>query len=478
MRKTRFEPLLGMPRGSSAASREAVRLFGLLRGLLLLAALACALAAAPIARGAEAAGQPTDPADAATAQSCQELQAQKDQIKHVSKLRLVWDLLRVKFAPGSVAKPVATILATPADHLVALPGASAPPEGRNLIFSLEPPERVQKSAGLAAAQARYRALEAELRAMRPELEQFVAARTVDQCVARVKASGFDFDRFRKAALELGTLEWVQQIQDGAQASRILGGQLRHLRLHWELFRTTDLTVLYNALRSTQVRNVVIVSHAISEGKLVDSSFNEYPNGFFSDLSPTLQSLSVFSCHSDKVAAQYQLETQLSGAPTFHARRELILARGVNLLGIEDVVPMASAGHFLRTVDGWLSRDHKAGPEQAQPLKPYCSLDVTGLGVATGGLGFALNGQFVGSVGPDSPGSQQLYFPCALASRPLNVLVLKNINLSVDSDLSEPAEGVQAHANLQGARFDLPGPTVYHRPDGGYASSKWVFAPTH
>jgi hypothetical protein len=251
--------------------------------------------------------------------------------------------------------------------------------------------------------------------------------------------------------------------------------------------------LFNALRSPGVRNVILVAHAAPDGRLFDSSFNEYPIGFFNDLSPTLESISIYSCHGEKVIERYGISEKLRQLPTYHERRTVYWAQGATLMGIPDVVPMKGLAAFVRKVDRWQSFEEDSSQARVKPLNRYCSIGIDGLRVREGTFAFLLNGEYVGSVGvagardaASSSGTLTLRYPCSLTTaRPKNALVLKSIRSNGRSELATQPESMsgwitRARAGGPGSsavpleRSALPEATHYRRADGSYQSSKWVF----
>ncbi len=447
-------------------------------GIFLSVFAALMFFAAPaLAAPAAAPASPDDPLGNATTPTelCEQIQAAKAQIHSTPKLRLIWDLLRVKLAPGSVVKPLYDSLPTAPAQQLALQGGGVP-EGRNLIFSLEPFEELQGGPAAEAAKTRYSELESELRQMQGTFMSFVRARDVAECVAHMKTSGFDFGRLTKISTEMEPLEWVGQIKDGQAANRIVSRKLRSLRLHWEFFKASDLISVFNALRSTNVRNVVIVAHSLSDGNLVDSSFNEYPNRFFaSDLSPTLESISIYSCHGDKVSERYGLSQALKSFPTYHARRWVFTARGVKLLGQSDVVPMEGLDHFLGKVDRWLSYSPRGTGQTAPEAAPHCTIELSGLQATQGGYAFLLNGDFVGSIdavasAASQAGPLRLDFPCSL-EKAKNVLIMRN-SAGVGTSSVASTDSIHGTIVRGGQSTALPDGTIYRHEDGAFQSAKW------
>jgi hypothetical protein len=463
---------MGIEKSSSPiASREALRFLG---RAFAAALIACVLIAArPV--GAQAASDLPQ-----IRQSCEELQTQRGQIPHISRWRMLGQLLRLKFRPGSVAFPDFVNLNTPERELLPTPSGN-PPAGRNLIFSLMPPARLTQGPEFERAKARYEELTDTLLAMLPQLRSFMYADGVDECIALAKEAQFDFKAFQTLGTERAGLEWVNQIRDGREASAILSRtKLRH---DWEVYHTTDLMTVFQSLRSTQVRNIIIVAHADTDGRIFDSSFNEYPIGFFSDISPTIESISIYSCHSEKVVERYKIAERIRVLPTYHERRTVYRSVGMKLMGIQDVVPIKSLGSFIKKVDHWQSFEEDEA--KVKPAHAYCRIGLEGVQAKSGGFGFLLNGEFIGAINPGTHAEPlTLYYPCSLADRAKNVLVLKGIHPSTRSALTAPPELLKGWITRavpagpggahQEVRSELPPATHYRRPDGSYQSSKWVF----
>jgi hypothetical protein len=416
---------------------------------------------------------------------CEAIQGQKTYFLQGSKWRAIWDMLRVKLAPRRLAKPYVQVLPTEPSRLLPLPdgrfGKGLPAVGRNLIFSLEPPAALSNSPEYARDLERYRAVNATVMNMRAQLTFLVTAPDATACVARAKSSGFDLATFNKLAAEFAEVEWVNRVHEGQVARASISNKLHRLHMKWELYSASDLGMVLDALRSNEVRNVMIVAHATSDGQIIDGALNEYPARFFSDISPTVESISIYSCHGTNVREVYKLDQALAKGPTFHARREIFTPQSTTIAGQKDVVPMVSVVGFLRRVDRWLSvSPFDSAAPAASRSQNYCGVDLEGLDVRKGGYLLLLNNQVVGAVTASmrapGPGPFKVTFPCALLNREgqlKHIFVTRNTAFDGKSEIVSPESIRGRISNEQGKQVELPTGTHYRKPGtGAYQSSKW------
>ena len=407
--------------------------------------------------------------DLNTERACQEIQQSKSQLPKISRFHALWDVLRVRLAPGSVIKLQEIDLSV----LPSVPAASE--SGENIIFSIEPPQAFLNSPEFQQKQERYEAIQNTLESQKRKLTKIFKTKSVQECIQVSNDQDFDFLGFSKLAEEAKALALVGQALDAQKVRNTIEKTLKHLKLNWHVVWSTQVMDVYLALKSPNTRNIVILSHGVSGGKLVDSSLNEYPLGIFSELSPSLESISFFSCHDDESVSLYHVEDHLRESPTSMALRRVFYAQGAKLLGQQDVVPVEAFKSFMKKVDRRiLDASRIESPKTTldpSPVPAQCSIQISGLALARGTLGFSLNGRFIGDLDKYSL-STEFTFPCRYLDRAKNILVMRSLNLLEDALPVSAEYSVSVRA---------PGQTVksgslshYYRSDKSYQSSKFEF----
>lgn len=412
---------------------------------------------------------------------CVEFHEARDKFRMPSKWRLVWDVIRLKYFPGSLVRVQHTPIEISSDKKVREHDFTADPEqtsaaGENIIFSIDPPERFIDSEKIGALRLRNAELNRLLKTLMPQLMPIVSAQTVERCVNLAQRSNFDFENFKKISEEKQSLRILDQIDEAKVANATLANTVGRLHLKWKVIHTTDLHAVHESLRSSQTRNIVILSHGLSTGKLIDSSLNEYPLGFFSEISPSIRSVSIFSCHAPEIAKSYKLREKLAQAKSQYGMRHLYIADGVQLAalpGMEDIVPVRSFRSFMRKVDAslsWRPRDLESGPEAE--VTPLCKIKMEGLKVTQGTLGFSLNGRFIGAVDETFTAIPALTYPCTFEDRVKNILIIHSLNLIISSGV----QSLDFQPTLEHPGFSIGKESLknYHRSDGSYQGSKYEF----
>ena len=406
-------------------------------------------------------------------QVCTEIHEARSDIPATPRLQLIWDLFRAKTFPASLVHTREIQLVVPDSMRVQpVPGSVASYGGYNAIFSIDPPADLLESPDLNAKKLRFAELNREINGLLPDLRSIAAASSIVRCVARAEKLGFDFDGFQKIAEERNSLRILDQLSEAEKADKIIARSMRKLKLNWQVVHFTDLMAVHRALSNPGLQNVVILSHGMTGGKLVDSRLNEYPLGFFSTLSPGVRSISIYACHGEEIIKTYHLENLMAVSLSEGDTRRIFVSAGTKLAGMEDLVPIGAFGSFMRHVDRSLSRVVEGVP--MGPLESNaqsCSTQFSGLKITNGTLGFALNGTFIGSV---NAGNQdfRLKYPCELANRDRNLLVIHGINLLSRSTIESTDFSVMpVHP---GKRVVEPSLTQYRRADGSYQGSLYEF----
>jgi hypothetical protein len=112
------------------------------------------------------------------------------------------------------------------------------------------------------------------------------------------------------------LDYIQQEQESSllikqyKNAKIMSLTMHQLkafkRKGWHILKIKDIYELYQYLAGTQITQAILINHADELGRLYDAQNNLFPKGAFLNLPDQLQSLTVFSCHPDKVIENYQI----------------------------------------------------------------------------------------------------------------------------------------------------------------------------
>ena len=402
---------------------------------------------------------------------CEAIHAQQAEIHRPGKWSLLKDALRLILVPGRMVHLQQTELAIPAAGRVQVQENAA---SENIIFSISPPNELTQSESIQKMRMRLQEIDAALKAMSPDFNYIIAASTVDDCVSRVEETQFDLDQFNHLVSERSSLHVIEQIDEATRADQIIAKTLRRLRLPWKVVHSTDLMEVHSALLNPEIKNVVLFSHGLSEGKLVDSRINEYPLSFFSDLSPSIRSLTIFACHGAEIAEAYHLSESLANNPSEYASRSLFISKGTQLEGMDELVPIRAFPSFMKKVDrilSWGEEGNATGPMIHDRLS--CEVEVDRFKVKQGTFGFLLNGRYIGSLNQGNADSKtSFHFPCSYADRKVNILTIHGLSLLQTSDIESPHFEVVTHFPVGTVSHSEL--THYFRADHTYQGSKYVF----
>ncbi len=409
---------------------------------------------------------------------CREIQDARNQIHKVSRGSLIRDLLRLTFAPGKLVQLNKIVVTVPEALKVHFdPATQEGPFAKNIIFSIDPPEEISNSTEFQTMQIRYEELTQLLKKQNKQLMKIATATSVEECVARSEQFDFNFDAYMSLAKEKTSLQVIAQLHEGEIADRMIGRTLSHLKLNWEVVHSTDLTLVHEMLRSPQLQNVVIISHGLADGKLVDSRMSEYPLGFFTDLSPNLHSIAIFACHGEAIAEAYKIKATLMSSPSVSSNRTLFISDGTTLAGMEELVPVKAFRSFMRKVDSALEEEMALMPDETPHGAIYqqptlCKIEFDGFHVKNGTFGYILNGLFIGSSNADRT-DVTVTFPCAFANRTRNILVVRSLSLLGGAGIQSSDFHVLWSSPNQ--RIHDSKLTHYWRADKSYQSSKFEFS---
>lgn len=426
--------------------------------LALFAATALAVASPPLAR-----------ADDTVKTVCEQVVGFKSQAPNA--FAQLWELIRVKVAPGSVVK-TQELAVPPAPESLYPDHAGKIAKAANVIFSLAPPASRAEGLDLPKMAARLDELTEELKSFSGKLRELAETKNVTECIDHATKNKVDFAQLFKLIEERQSLRLIEQIREWQQAKKALKAALPNLSLRWKVIPVTSARMLDFALRYGVAKNIVIMAHATSDGKIVDSEMNMLPLGFFSNLSPVVQTLTIYACHGSSIVKAYELQKKFQEAPSYHREREVFFVQGSHLQGQDDVVPVDAFGITMAGIEEKIralaAREARQVPVPEREEPKACWAYFPDLKVTKGNLAFLINNRFAGLVSSIESGAS-FYFPCRFLDRPKNALVIRGINLESQTEIAmtsfrveieDPTRKVSAQ-NLQ----------HFYRQDHSYQSSK-------
>lgn len=368
---------------------------------------------------------------------------------------MVKDVLRSTFSPMKYAAPVTAgeLLGETGGDAAAAEDTtldwnatagldfSGPPPAptENVIFSFAPIEAQAAPAVLAAHLAERKTVQKRMDRLFKTHRRLARLKSVDECVARARADGYDPAEFPKLAKRRSELIDAELAAEQRPLARSIRKTLRKLRLSWTLIEVTELDQVKAALADPRTRNVVLLHHAMDSGQLIDSGRHGYPKSFFEGVSPALQSLSVFSCHAQKARALYSLDRVL-GIGRVSGRR-LFTAKESRFLGKEGVVPMGVFRKFLAEIDRELSESAPPKPAAPSAASAQCPLRVRGATAIGSDYGLFVGGRYAGSL-KQGASEAVIPVPCESIARANPDVRLVMLSIHDRSDL-----------RLDGARID-------------------------
>ena len=408
---------------------------------------------------------------------CRVLQNDREELPRVDRWTRFQDILKLTLAPGRRVGLQEERIETPPGLLL----SPRPPQRgfrnswRHLIFSISPPASVLRAADLQSLRSQHWAETHELRALSSTALRLIFAQDAEECAEQVIRLGFDHSRFMQLLNGRTRFRLLDQMNESIQASRSIRKALRRSRLPWEVMSVTDLNELSLRLRDESVRDVILIGHGLSEGKLLDSRHNTYPLRFFERFSAHLRSISIFSCHSKAVGEYYQIAENLKKSASSRHERAVYLSPGSRLAGGEEKVPLRAFPSFLRRLESRLAALERAGPVTPSRTpdsseEDACRISMRDLRVLQGTFGILINGHFAGSI-HEAESDPSFSWPCHWLRQGVNVIELRSLGAH------ERARA--AHLEFQIA-LQLPGsietPKIQHYflRDGAYQGSKAEF----
>ncbi len=333
--------------------------------------------------------------------------------------------------PGALSHPKISKLKTEETNLVSASTVSIS-KLRNVIISLSPPEETVQKMIDSGSFDRFKALQAEVQNLMGQDEQLFRMNTIESCQKKKEKIGFRYQTMLQKQAELAKYKneaFYSQHQ-------LIEAQFKKAktRLNWELVSSVSLNALHDLLRSPNVANIIIVTHSLENNrKMIDSSLNQFPTTFFGEFSPSILSISFFTCNSENYLTTYDLSARLSRAASIHPERFLSLVDQGGVLGNSNRAPMNGFIDYLGRVDRVAERalqntllSQAFVPSDRKIAKKTCSLEVPETRVLQGSLALILNRQFIGSINATEPNTR-LEFDCALLKEK-NTLKIQGVSM--------------------------------------------------
>lgn len=396
---------------------------------------------------------------------CSMLQSQKRQPK--GQWNRALDMLGLMVNPKRFA-PVAQM-----EAITSLKDLSEMPHEligklRNVIVTLGPSEADMAIYRDNDERSTYRDIQKNILKMKKQLRHLYRAKDEATCLKRKKKNNFEWDRYKellKKKNEMRRADLVQQDQMSQKLIKRARGILnRSLHLDWEVIPTNDIKVIHDLLRSPDVGNLVIITHAFDNGKLVDAQMTTIPNRFFAEISPSIMSLTFYACHGPNIVDAFYLNNKFFGIPSYHIQKHIFSVGPNEVMGQKDVSPLIALAEYLERLDQIVFRSMKSNlliqtlsfnklPETIPAER--CLIDIGSAEIKSGTLAVIVNRRYVGSI-RSGEAQRSFDFPCTHLDRVENIVLLHNIHATEKLVLSEQSIDIKIshpHANYRVSKVE-------------------------
>lgn len=195
---------------------------------------------------------------------------------------------------------------------------------------------------------------------------------------------------------------AKQIRDHSLLEKSFNKSKHLLRLNWEIIQSNTIEEVHDYLKSHDVANTIIVAHGSPKGYILDGFGEEYPMQSFQFISPTLYSLSFYSCYSQGLNDYYSIEEKLQNNYSYSAQRFFINVKESQLAEKQNIAPIKNFDFFLAEVDRRIFSELKKvqlvnsiTDDYADPLEYQCHIDLNGLSLEKGRYSVAINSSLIG-----------------------------------------------------------------------------------
>ena len=353
---------------------------------------------------------------------------------------------------------------------------------KNVIISLSPNPEVVAEITNSERWEEYMETKKELSRQTKIYNKLYRSDNIEKCNKIKLKKNFSLSRYNELKLKLSTFDEESLIEQHQLVEELFKRQKKILnlsktKLNWELIPYGSLNTIHEFLRSKDIGNVIIIAHSSSElKKIVDVNMNQFPSTFFSDISPTIMSLSFYTCHSKNILSTYDLENK------FQKSLSLYPSRLVNFVKPNDILedgetPLMGFNAYLKRLDNNLYLQLKenvlemsfiAENEKTQ-TEQECKIEIKTATPKSGSLSLILNKKFIGNL--NSFESKTIFaFNCSLL-KGKNILLLQNSSLIEQLQTDEIPTEIRLNLN----RIETTKWKDYFDEKGNYGGSKIEFS---
>ena len=388
------------------------------------------------------------------------------------------ELMVSNLNPGFLTQPSINVMHTPGPKLKKA-SLKQMLNLRNIIVSLAPTEEAFSQMQKNGSWKRYLKVQEELGKKSKLFNKLYRLKDINECFKMKDEKKFSYANYQGLKKELSQLK-----QEGFQDQHLqIENQFKRLnprstKLKWELVTSNTLNTVKEFLESSDVGNIIIVTHSVGDyKKLIDSSFNQYPSTFFGRIAPQLMSLSFFTCHSETIMKVYDLERKISESESFHQRRVLNFVKDNTVLDDHQSVAIKGFTDYLLKIDhkldhvlheNILAQNFMYGAPSSV-VSDHCSIEIPGGLPASGSLSLILNRNFIGNLNRFE-GKKTFHFSCDIL-KDENTLLIQNSALLENLNLPE----VPSRMTFNGEEIGTKEWRNFFNKDETYSSSKVFFS---
>ena len=310
---------------------------------------------------------------------------------------------------------------------------------RNVILSLAPNSNTVEIKRLRDQRDQI------IKEVKKNYKRIIKTKNFKNCLQVLKEKEINVNEFTETIKRLSEIQSNSLIKSQEELDlirKIVKRSRFRLKLDWELIETNQLKDVMDILKRTDIGNVIIIGHGKSSGHFVDSAGQEFPREAFSEISPSIMSINLYTCHSQKMMDLYQLQEKLSHGNSLYKIRYVTHVAENDFLGSDNYAPLTAFGYYLSKLDRYLQRSVKGASLlqenfQSQlsslPQRNTCHADLSDLNVKKGSYGIILNDQLIGSTSIAKP-AKLIEFDCHFLKAGKNTLKIKSILNDGGSDL--------------------------------------------
>lgn len=352
---------------------------------------------------------------------CEALISSK-QSDQMTKRQLLWRSLKLKLFPSLYSKPLSKIIELPLKKQISVTNIHLQ---EDVIFFVGLNSEMRED--IDEARIVFKDVMRDLKRISKSFRSAVKSKTIEECMIRITSTGMSVDEVTAVAerMESPLFKNAQRGREEDEFLKQVNRLRRRLKNSWRVETVSHLEKVNQALASTSTRHVIIVTHGKSSGHIIDSYNNQYPNSFFSNISPSLKSLSLYNCYGGKSLETYDLENKLLSAPSFYSSRMLTIAKAPNDATENQVAPLKGFKRFFKKLERKIRRhDFGMNHTSLSQTEKSCSVEIE-VDYHHGNPALSLNGHFVGAL--IKAGSKKFHFPCKWIKEDNNLILFNNIS---------------------------------------------------